>query len=147
MTVDYAAILAGMVSVDKVVTSVITGLRALLIEAGHGPVIIGPSADNSPDGVVILTPYPLVDDVSSGDVLLGVQVRIRGTAKAGQQPVIDRSESILLILGQLRQTEIADGVIVAVCWRNSSAPISRDSTGRPEISDSYYLRTDRLGTA
>ncbi len=146
MTVDYAAILAGMVTVDNVVSKISDGLRLLLIQAGIEPVVFGPTADNAPDSVVVLTPYPLVDNVSAGSVLLGIQVRIRGGAKAGAKVVVDRSETILLILSQLVGVEIATGATVATCYRNSSSPVTTDTTGRPYISDSYYLRTDRRGT-
>src|SRR5690242_11481084 len=135
-----------MQTVDKVISPIIGGLRNLLLAADIAPVIVGPKADNLPGAGVILTPYPLVDNVSQGDVLLGVQCRVIGDAKAGAQPVIDRSEDILLIFGQLTGVVIATGITVAVCYRNSSTPVTPDSVGRPYISDSYYLRTDRRAT-
>lgn len=146
MSVDYAAILAKMETVDSVVTKIVEGLRQLLMAASVSPVVFGPTADNLAGAGVILTPYPLVDNVSTGSVLLGVQCRIRGTATAGAKPVVELSERILLIFGQLVGVEIADGCTVAVCTRNSSSPVTTDSTGRPYISDSYYLRTDRRAT-
>lgn len=141
MTVDYAAILAAQQDLDPIVARITVGVRELLLAAGHTPILLGPTVE-APDACIGLTPYPLQDDLT-GDVLMGLQVWIRGIKKAGAQAVIDRQEAILNILQQLVNVEIADGVTIVVCWRALSAPINLDSVGRPEVFDSYYLRTDR----
>lgn len=143
MTIDYAAILAAQQDIDPVVAPIVTGVRSLLLAAGHTPVILGPIV-SAPDVFVGLTPYPLQDTLT-GEVLLGIQVRIRGTKNAGAQPVIDRQEAILNTLQQLTNVQIADGVTIVVCWRELSAPLNFDDAGRPEVFDSYYLRSDRPG--
>lgn len=141
MSIDYAAILAGQQTITPIVRPLVEGVRNLLLAAGVSPVILGPTV-NGPDSAVWLTPYPLQDDLD-GSVLLGLQIRIRGAATGGAQPVIDRQEHILNTMQQLVNVEIADGVTVVVCWRAVSAPLGPDAAGRPEVFDSYYLRSDR----
>lgn len=138
--IDYAAILAGQQDVDPIVTRTAEGIRLLLAQR-FDPVILG-HPTNAPDSFTGVVPYPL-EDTLHGDVLLGIQIRIRGAKNAGPKPVLDRSEQILNILQQLTNVQIADGVTVVVCWRNSSTPVVSDSVGRPEVFDSYYLRSDR----
>lgn len=139
--IDYAAILAAQQTVDPIVTKIGEGIRQLLIAAGHDPVILG-HPTSAPDLFTGLVPYPVEDNLN-GDVILGVQARIRGTKNAGPKPVLDRSEQILNVLQQLTNVEIADGVTIVVCWRQASTPVVFDSVQRPEVFDSYYLRTDR----
>lgn len=140
--IDYTAILAQQQPVNPIVTATTEGVRQLLLAAGHNPVILGHPIAETPDSFTGLVPYPIEDSLF-GDVILGVQVRIRGTKNGGAKPVLDRSEAILNVLQQLANTQIADGITVVVCWRNSSTPIVFDSVQRPEVFDSYYLRSDR----
>lgn len=119
--------------------TLLVGFRDRLQANGITPVVFGPLQG---DGACVgLTWVPLLDDPDSGDVLAGVQVRTRGTAKAGVQPVLDRQEDIFAVLN-FEDTQIG-GVVVAACWRQTSAPMRPDSQGRPEVFDTYYLRTDR----
>jgi len=138
--IDYAAILAAQQNVDPIVTRTAEGIRLLLAQR-FDPVILG-HPTNAPDSFTGVVPYPIEDSLY-GDVILGIQVRIRGGKNMGPKPVLERSEQILNILQQLTNVEIADGITVVVCWRNSSTPIVFDSVQRPEVFDSYYLRTDR----
>ena len=138
--IDYAAILAAQQNVDPIVTRTAEGIRLLLAQR-FDPVILG-HPFNAPDSFTGVVPYPIEDSLL-GDVMLGIQVRIRGGKNAGPKLVLDRSEQILNILQQLTNVEIADGVTVVVCWRNSSTPVVLDSARRPEIFDSYYLRSYR----
>lgn len=146
MTVDYAAILAKQRTIPPVITQCVAGVRRLLLAAGFTPVYLGPVPPQPPppDVLLQLTPYNLVDDIDAGDVLFGLQVRFRGTANGGVQTLLDRQESVLTILGQLEDVDIADDVNIAKCWRQSSAPLAPDSVGRPEGFDNYYIRTNRL---
>lgn len=121
------------------------GLRQRLIGLGIDPVVIG-SLKESPDACVGLTPYPIDDDLDTGTILQAVQVVIRGTATGGVQPVLDLQDQILDAIGTIRMATISD-IPVSVAWRQMSAPIAPDGRGRPEIRDTYYLRTDRLGLA
>lgn len=119
----------------------LTGIRNLLLDNAIDPVVIGPLQGSGP--CVGLTFVPLVDDMRTGNILCGVQVRIRGDAKAGVQPVMDRQTDILAILC-VENTQIG-GHLVVTSWRQTSAPLLLDAAGRPEVFDTYYLRTDRLG--
>lgn len=121
------------------------GLRDLLIALDIGPVVIGPLKE-TPDACVGLTPYPIDDDLDTGTVLQAVQVHVRGTTTGGVQPVLDTQDLILDAIGNIRM-DVIGGISTAVAWRQMSAPLAPDGRGRPEIRDTYYLRTDRLGTA
>lgn len=123
----------------------VAGLRAILLTAGVTPVQIGPLTD-TPDAAVGITPYPVTSDAWTGSDLDAVQILIRGSKTAGIKPVLDTQDTVFDTLAALRGTTVG-GVPVAVCWRQISAPLSPDASGRPEIRDTYYLRTDRLGVA
>lgn len=123
--------------------SLVAALRTMLTTAGLSPVQIGPMKDSG-DGLAI-TPYPIDDDMHTGTVLQAVQVHIRGTSTGGVQPVLDDQDAVLDLLGNLEDAFV-NGIHVTTCWRHISAPLAYDD-GRPEVRDTYYLRTDRLGRA
>lgn len=125
--------------------TLVAGIRDRLLALEIQPVVIGPLKD-TPDQCVGLTPYPVDDDLDTGTVLQAVQVVVRGTSTGGVQPVLDLQDAILDAIGSIRQDTIS-GIPVSVAWRHISAPIAPDGRGRPEIRDTYYLRTDRLGIA
>lgn len=119
----------------------LTGVRNLLLGNGIEPIVLGPL--QGPGACVGLTLIPLVDDMRTGNILCAVQVRIRGDATLGMQPVMNRQADILDILC-VENTQIG-GHVVVTSWRQTSAPLTLDASGRPEVFDTYYLRTDRLG--
>lgn len=128
-----------------VTTSLIEGLRTLLLAAGFTSVTIGPWAQDAPDTALSITPYPLTDDMLVGTILSAVQVRIRRAA-AERDQILDDQERILLAICSTPMRAIG-GITVSVAWRQMSAPLGLDPQGRNEIADTYYLRYDRLGLA
>lgn len=125
--------------------SLTAGLRTLLLAGGIPAIQIGPMVDTVEDTVAI-TPYPLDDDLETGVVLQAVQVHVRGTLTGGVLPVLDRQDQILTVVGNFRN-QMVGGIHVTLAWRQMSVPLGPDGRGRPEVRDTYYLRTDRLGRA
>ena len=123
--------------------TLVAALRTVLLAAGLSPVRLGPMLDDADR--IALTPYPLDDDMHTGTVLQAVQVHVRGQATKGVKPVFDDQDQILEIIGNLEDVFVG-GIHVTTSWRQISAPLAYDN-GRPEVRDTYYLRTDRLGRA
>lgn len=133
--------------------TLVSGIRGVILGAGITPVLIGPTI-NPADNVVILSPYPIEDDSYTGDVLTGIQVHIRGDKTGGNQPVWNLQGRIWRLITTMEKdvfpavtdpvTGTGTDVTVALAWRQMSAPLALDGQGRPEVRDSYYIRTDRL---
>ncbi len=93
-----------------------------------------------PDRAVCLTGYPVTEMVQLPDVTYAVQVRTR----AGPDPR-DVSDLDALIFDQfhgLAQVTFGAAHVVQM-WRQSSAPMGRDSNDRIEWSSNYYLNAVR----
>lgn len=120
----------------------LSGFRQLLLDNAIAPVVIGSLQGNG--SCVGLNFLPLIDDPGTGDVLAGMQVRIRGEAKVGVQAVLNRQRDIRAIL--TFEDRQVGGHLVVNCWRQTSAPARPDDQGRFEVWDTFYLQTDRLGT-
>lgn len=121
------------------------GLWQLIDTAITATVVLGALSD-ADDIAVGITPYPIDDDMATGTVLQAVQILVRGNIIGGIKPVLDMQDDVFDIVANLRNTRI-NTIPVLVAWRQMSAPIAPDGRGRPEIRDTYYLRTDRLGYA
>lgn len=120
------------------------GLRERLLALNVGPVTVGPLT-GGPDKAVWLQPYPLSDDIGSGGVLLGVQVNIRAGQLDGVAELYDRQEMIYRSMVALQGATVNE-VPVVTTWRQSSAgPAGLDGQGRPQLADTYWMRSDRLG--
>jgi hypothetical protein len=123
-----------------------SGLRDRLLALNVGPVVVGPLV-NAADLATGLQPYPLSDDIGSGQILLGVQVNMRDTATAGVAGLLARQEKIYRSMVALQGATV-NGIPVVTTWRQSSAgPTGLDDQGRPRIADTYWLRSDRSGFA
>lgn len=117
------------------------GIRTVLLGL-HPTVVIGLFDENTPDSAIAIVPIPLDDNNLTGQILASVQVRIRGAASGGVRPVLALQEQALLALQGAHQLTT---YTVIETWRQMSAPLSLDGQGRPELFDTYYLRSDRLG--
>lgn len=94
---------------------------------------------DAPDQVLCLTAYP-VEDTDLTDATTGVQCRMR----AGRDPrVLDGLADGLRDLLHNREHFTLGLVHVALCWRQSQAPMGQDAHGRMELSANYYARTIR----
>lgn len=135
----------------------LTGLAVMLDDAGVGTWREGTAYQANeiaitlveippdPERVICLTDYPLEDDPSLSEGLVGVQVRTRG----GRSPMVARalSDGVFDVLHGRRSIVFGEGtafeVRVAHIYRNSATPIGPDSQGRHERSESYYVHVNR----
>lgn len=125
----------------------VVGLKQHLTVGGvTAPIVFGPITQAA-DTCIGLTPYPVEDDQQTGDVTTGVQIRMRGSKGSGVQTLWGTQGLILGLLSSLEPLTLPNGVVVSLARREvaSSAPVGLDGSGRPEILDSYYLRSDRIG--
>lgn len=128
-----------------------TGIRAILQPvASPAPVQIGPwpeklaTGEPFPDAAISITPYPVDDNDETGQYTRAVQVRIRGGLGQGVDELYATQDAIwdaIVLPASLRFTTLT----VVMAWRQMSAPLGLDAQGRPEIADTYYMRSDRLG--
>lgn len=97
---------------------------------------------DAPNRLICLTPYS-VNDTDLTDAITGVQVRMR----AGTDPraLLDLSDGVFDLLHNRRGFWLGD-VFVALCWRQSEAPMGQDAHGRDERSANYYLQVSRTAS-
>lgn len=134
-------------------SDLLTGLAQLLDDAGVGtyspvaastvePAITVINLPPAPERVICLTDYPVSDDPSLADVIVGVQVRIRGTrdplvASNIRDDVYDQLHGLAGV--------IINGVPVAHIYRQSTIPLGPDGLGRYERTENYYVHASRAG--
>lgn len=137
--------------------NVLTGAAAYLADAGLGLTyrdsgayaktevgIRFYDAPQTPDRVVILTPYSPGDEVRVPVSTLALQVRCRGPAGGDPRPAQDLDDAIFDVLQAAEHLHLGDPPIhVATITRRSSLPMGVDGSGRWETSSSYYLTLDR----
>ena len=134
----------------------VTGVAELLDAAGAGvwnptgiydvddtAIVVGPTIPQTPDRIVCLTPYPVEDTPGLPEVVIAIQVRCRGTTVP--RTAEDQADAVYDVLHGASGLTLG-GVPVAQMWRQSSAPLGPDTSGRAERSDNYYLRAARSAT-
>jgi hypothetical protein len=126
------------------------GLAALLQGAGIGVYsemgIFGPGdvgifdkiLPSTPDGGIALAQYPVSDDPSLSDSVIGVQVRTR-MAGEDSRPIDDLADAIFNQLQGLADRTLAGGVHVVEAERRSGSPAVQDDLKRWTRADNYYL--------
>jgi len=95
----------------------------------------------SPPRVVVLTSYPLSDDVDQADSVLGLQVRARG-ASSDPREALDLVDAVFDALHGAAHLDLA-GALVHLAERTASLPMGRDQSGRYEHADTYQLTAHR----
>lgn len=115
------------------------GAATLIRSVTSTDVVMGPSRrDTAP--LIIVHPYVLDDAVTvSPDSIIGLQVRIRHPETAGLPAPLTDQQAIFDRLHLAKYLDYS-GVRVALTWRQASAILGLDAQGRPEITDTYYLR-------
>ncbi|SDL17875.1 hypothetical protein SAMN04488074_109206 [Lentzea albidocapillata subsp. violacea] len=103
-------------------------------------IVIG-TVPAAPARVLVLSLYPLVDDVDQADSVLGLQVRTRC---GGPDPreALDRLDDVFDLLHGATHLDLG-GALVHLAMRTSSVPMSRDQSGRYEHADTYQLTAHR----
>ncbi|MDQ1738104.1 MAG: hypothetical protein QOH56_4355 [Pseudonocardiales bacterium] len=91
----------------------------------------------SPDDLIVLTPYPVFDHPELNDSTIGLQIRTRG----GKDPrtVDGRDDAIFDLLEGLRDVTVG-GTPVVLISRQSSLPLPQDANQRWERSSNYYAQ-------
>lgn len=130
------------------------GLAALLAAASVGTyretgayaegetgIIIG-LVPQSPDRVICLIPYPLTDDPTLSNSVLGLQVRCRAAGR-DVRDAFDLADAVFDQLHALGDVDLAPGIRLHIAERRSGIPLGEDSNGRAEWSDNYELTLDR----
>lgn len=125
---------AGLGTYDPTNTAVLTGTA----------IVIGDLPD-APASAIGLSPYPVSDNASLPEAVVGVQIMVRGTA-LDLRPVLIACDAILDLL-QADSAFALNGHPVANIWRQNSTPPGRDALGRYYRADSYYLSVTRPNTA
>ena len=132
-------------------TAIANGIRDILIPiVDPDPVQIGPwppkltNGTAFPDRAVSMTPYVVEDNDETGQYVRAVQVRIRGRQGESIADLFDRQDAVWAAIVEPTAL-VFPTLTVVMAWRQMSAPLGLDAQGRPEIADTYYLRSDRLG--
>jgi hypothetical protein len=104
-------------------------------------IVIG-KVPQTPAAIIALNPYPLTDDATLSDSVLGMQVRCRVD---GQDPrdVTDLTDAVFDVLQAHPSTDLSPTARLLIAERTSGVPLGEDSNGRPEWADSYQLQLHR----
>lgn len=120
---------------------IVAALRTRLLAAGVPTVVIGPIRGDV-DRVISLTPFPVDDELTTGVSYQGVKVLIRLPVSGGANPALDDQDTIYDSITTLSYTDLG-GHIIAGATRDRSAPLGLDANGRYQVTDTYYLITNR----
>lgn len=106
------------------------------------PVITRQQLPAAPDRAIAISPYvdSSGDSPSTADVLVAVQFRLRGTTDPAT--VTDPADDLRTLLHCAENVTVG-AIRLAVIWRQSSAPLGCDETGRWLRSENYYIRASR----
>jgi len=91
----------------------------------------------APDNIITLTDYPVSDDPTLSDSVIGVQVRTR-CAGQDPRPVKDLDGSIFNVLHGLESVTLTGGVHIVSMVRRSGASLGEDQNNRWMRSSNYY---------
>lgn len=93
-----------------------------------------------PDRAIVLSDYPVTDDPSLSDSILGWQMRCRGGVSPND--VAGISDALFDLFHGAKDYTV-NGVRVVVSLRNSGLPGGRDDNNRWERFDNYYFTVHR----
>lgn len=110
--------------------------------ADHAPLTLGPlPATGTGIGVSF---YDVTPPAGSTDLVQGVQLTIRHEERNDRRATLRLAEAVFDALHDQTLTEWA-GIPVARVWRNSSADLGPDESGRVVRSENYYVQANRSG--
>lgn len=95
------------------------------------------------DAAVSLALYPVTDDPSLSDSVLGLQVMSRTAPGDDPRPHLDLSAAVFDQLHGLHDTDLSTGVRVVEAERRSGASLGQDDLKRWMRSDNYYVTVHR----
>lgn len=97
----------------------------------------------TPDRAIALSDYPVTDDPSLSDSVIGVQIRCRGLADPNDVKTI--ADGVFDLLHGATAFNVG-AVRVVEALRNSGVPLGQDENRRWETSENYYLTVHRAST-
>jgi minor capsid protein len=95
----------------------------------------------APPRVVVLSCYPLTDDVDQADSLVGLQVRVR-SGTPDPRNALDLIDAVFEELHGATHLTLSS-VVVHLAERTVSTPLGRDQNGRYEHADTYRFVAHR----
>lgn len=111
---------------------------------GDKGIVVG-TIPQTPDRVICLIPYPLTDDPTLSDSVLGLQVRAR-SASSDPRPVLDTLDAVFDLLQGHYPVDLAGTARLLIAERTTGTPLGEDTNGRFEAADSYQLTLHRPST-
>jgi hypothetical protein len=135
-TADLAHGLAGYLAAAGIGTYRPTGVY----RDDETGIVIG-AIPASPPRLVVLTVYPLVDDVDQADSVLGLQVRIR-SGTPDPREAFSLVDAVFDVLQGATHLHFGD-VEVHLVQRTASVPMGQDQNRRYEHADTYQLTAHR----
>ena len=99
----------------------------------------------APDRQIALTAYPVTDDPSLSDSVLGVQVISRWGGR-DPRPSDDLDDAIFGLLHGRQRLVLSTGVTIVQIMRVSGAPLGWDENQRCSVSSNYYVTAHRPST-
>jgi hypothetical protein len=96
-----------------------------------------------PDRAIVLSDYPVSDDPSLSDSVVGIQIRTRGLSDPLDVKSI--SDAVFALLHGANWVNFGTVRVVEIL-RNSGIPMGRDENLRWERSDNYYATVNRPST-
>lgn len=109
---------------------------------GETAIVLG-AMPQTPDRAIVLSDYPVTDDPSLSDSVIGLQVRTRGGTDPHDVKAIAGAVFDLLHGATAYQ---AGTVHVVQSLRQGGGPLGRDDSNRWEHSENYYLTVHRPST-
>lgn len=100
------------------------------------------SVPQSPKSVLCLIPYPLADDPTLSESVLGVQVRAR-SADSNPAGATDLLDGVFDLLQGMWAVPLDGGIYLVSAERVSGTPLGEDANARAEFVDSYQLTLNR----
>lgn len=104
-------------------------------------VVIGTVPQNPPS-LVVLIPYPLTDDPTLSDSVMGLQLRFR-VGTHDPRDVTDLADEAFDVLHGHPAVDLSSTARLLFAERVSGVPLGEDTNGFPEWSDNYQLTLHR----
>lgn len=134
-----------------------SGLAQLLATAGVGvykpttaygandTAITSQVLPQSPDAALAITFYPVSDDATMSDSVVGVQVMIRA-AGSDDSAANDLADAVFAVFQSLPSQTLTSGVQVQIMTRKSGTLLGKDDEQRWMRSENYYAQVYRPAT-
>lgn len=104
-------------------------------------IVIG-TVPQGPPAVVCLIPYPLTDDPTLSDSVMGLQIRFR-VGTHDPRDVTDLADEAFDALHGHPAVNLSTTARLLIAERISGVPLGEDANGHPEWSDNYQLTLHR----